>query len=318
MVKSMFAAVAGLKTHQSKLDVIGNNIANVNTWGYKPMAASFSDSMYQTITQPSGAAGNGGLGGINASQVGYGSVMSSIRTNFSQGSPYYTGNAQDTMINGPGYFMVGPKWQTGTDDDAKPPYDLYLTRVGEFEWKDGYLTDAQGNYVYGSPVSATGGVPHGMTENPPGSGKYEYNPAPTDLKPIKQPTGAPAVPAGETITGGYTIDATGKITAKTDKGTEVLVGYLPVINVANPGGMTKKEGYYYEMQGDATGASGKATIMGAGTGGGSLLTSYLEMANVDLAQQFAEMITTQRGFQANSKMISVTDEMLQELVNLKR
>ena len=99
MVRSMIAGVAGLKTHQSKLDVIGNNIANVNTWGFKSGSFNFSDSMYSTSINGSG--GNdlaGGSGGRNASQVGYGVTTGSITTSFTTGAPAPSANPLDCMI----------------------------------------------------------------------------------------------------------------------------------------------------------------------------------------------------------------------------
>ena len=84
----MFAGVAGLKAHQSKMDVIGNNIANVNTWGYKSYSYNFMDSIYTTSINSSGGVTNaGGMGGRNPSQVGYGSQMASISFQYTTGAP---------------------------------------------------------------------------------------------------------------------------------------------------------------------------------------------------------------------------------------
>ena len=109
MVKSMNAAIAGLKAHQTRLDVIGNNIANVNTWGYKTRTTNFKDSVYTNlINGQSGNAVLGNLGGINVSQLGYGSVVSSVSANFGTSNGQYTGNDLDCMIDGTGFFIVGP------------------------------------------------------------------------------------------------------------------------------------------------------------------------------------------------------------------
>ncbi len=156
MVKSMNAAVAGLRAHQTRMDVLSHNIANVNTWGFKSRTANFQDSLY--VNTINGAAGNtntGRQGGINTSQLGYGSTVSSISSNFSTSSGQYTGNSLDCMVNGPAFFIVGP-W-LGADGEITPisgesfsNSGLFLSRVGMFSVdSNGYLVDGKGNYVYG-------------------------------------------------------------------------------------------------------------------------------------------------------------------------
>lgn len=155
MVKSMFAGVAGLRTHQSKMDVIGNNIANVNTWGFKSASMSFKDAMYQSTS--SGSAGdtkNGGYGAVNANQVGYGVTTGSITYDFETGGMSPSSRGTDCMIDGNGFFIVGPMKNGGSvslnGDDAIKSSGLYLTRVGKFSVDpQGYLVDDAGNYVYG-------------------------------------------------------------------------------------------------------------------------------------------------------------------------
>ena len=154
MVKSMNAAIAGLKSHQTKMDVLSNNIANVNTWGFKSRTTNFQDALYSnSISGSAGKMENGKLGGINTSQIGYGNTVSSISTNYSTGSGQYTGNPLDCMIDGTAFFVVGPY-----RDTAKTPIKneeiskngLFLSRVGIFQPdSNGYLVDNTGNYVYG-------------------------------------------------------------------------------------------------------------------------------------------------------------------------
>ena len=303
MVRSMFAAIAGLKAHQSKMDVISNNIANANTTGYKSQSATFKDSIYSSLTKPSGASAvAGGTGGLNASQLGYGSVLGAVRTNFTPSYPSYTGYNSDVYCDGPGFFMVGPFEQNAS------PYNSYLSRSGQFTVKNGYLMDSMGNYVYGATATAI----TGMTK---ANGSWDFDDATTALEPIK---------IGEKSKGGktfteYSIDGNGKITATDSEGKNYEMGYIALVNVNNPGGMIKKDGYYFEMgASDNSGAAGTASIIRAGKTAGSLMSGYLEGSNVDIAQEFSEMITTQRGFQANTKIITVTDEMLEQLVNMKR
>lgn len=155
MVRSMFAGVAGLRAHQAKMDVIGNNIANVNTWGYKAGSMSFRDAMYQNTS--SGSAGNtetGGTGAVNANQIGYGVTTGAITYDFSTGSMAPSASGLDCMIDGTGFFIVGPMLDGGAlsldGEDAVKSSGLYLSRVGKFKVDpNGYLTDDSGNYVYG-------------------------------------------------------------------------------------------------------------------------------------------------------------------------
>lgn len=296
MVRSMFAGVAGLRAHQQKMDVIGNNIANVNTTGYKCATYNFKESMYSTtLTGGSGSTTAGLKGGTNASQVGYGTTLGSITRDFTTGSPTPTGRGLDCMIDGTGFFIVGG-YNTGTI--AKNAIDdLYFTKVGIFTVDgNGFLTDSQGNYVYGygpTDANGTGGI--GMID----SSKA------VDSAGTQKPT---------TVTlESYSIDANGVVTATGSDKKSYTIGKLALASVENVNGLEANEGYYY------TAGPNAGTVAAKNAGEvGNIRSSYLEMPNVDLAQQFAEMITTQRGFQANSKIITVTDEMLQELVNMKR
>ena len=181
MVKSMFAGVAGLRAHQSKMDVIGNNIANVNTWGYKSANMSFKDAMYQSTS--AGSAGdtkNGGYGAVNANQIGYGVTTGSIAYDFGTGGMSPSANGLDCMIDGTGFFLVGPMLNGGSisldSEDAVKSSGLYLSRVGKFKVDpNGYLVDDSGNYVYGFQ-----------------NGKYDGDAefAKGALSPLKLPTNA--------------------------------------------------------------------------------------------------------------------------------
>ena len=151
MTGAMYAAIAGLKTHMQKLNVIGNNVANVNTQGYKSQRAIFKDAMYTMYS--SGSNGTEVKGGQNPSQIGYGSQISSIDLNMRPGS-FAPGNALDCMIDGDGFFLVGDK-NLATDGVIDPNNpnsfkSFSLTRVGDFKFgPDGYLVDGSGSVVYG-------------------------------------------------------------------------------------------------------------------------------------------------------------------------
>ena len=145
----MYAAIAGLKSHMSKLNVVGNNIANVNTNGYKSQRTVFRDALYTMYS--GGSDGTTTTGSKNPSQIGYGSQVSSIDLNMTTGN-YSPGNAMDCMLYGDGFFLVGNKTTaasiTGTDPASFKA--LKLTRVGDFRFgADGYLVDGKGNPVYG-------------------------------------------------------------------------------------------------------------------------------------------------------------------------
>lgn len=313
MLRSMFSGVSGLRTHQNKMDVIGNNIANVNTVGFKSGRVTFKDSIYQNIY--SSSEGNNVYGGSNPSQVGYGSQVSAVSVNFGTGSYEPTGFGTDCMINGSGFFIVGPKLEdmdTGLDNtvDNNQVSQMYLTRVGEFAIDgDGYLVDANKNVVYGFvPDQAATGT-NDMT--------YDTS----VLKAIR----LPIADDGDATIGydyeqtknltGISIDSNGVISGQTSDGTTYKFGVVAVANVTNPNALENSGNSYYKSVSN----TGTVQAFEPGSGATGILRSgCLEMSNVDLATEFSNMITTQRGFQACSKMITVSDEMLQELVNLKR
>lgn len=130
MMRSLFSGVSGLKNHQTRMDVIGNNISNVNTTGFKSSRVNFADMISQTLTGAS--APNGSIGGTNPKQIGLGSAVSSIDLLFTNGSVQSTGKNTDLCLSGDGLFAVSP------DGDGK---QKYYTRNGAFSF------DADGNYV---------------------------------------------------------------------------------------------------------------------------------------------------------------------------
>lgn len=311
MLRSMFSGVSGLRTHQNKMDVIGNNIANVNTVGFKSGRVTFKDSIYQNIYSSSD--GNDIYGGSNPSQVGYGSQVSAVSVNFGTGSYEPTGYGTDCMINGSGFFLVGPKLEDNNNGGIKVAEvsGLNLTRVGEFTIDgDGYLVDANKNVVYGF-ISDGGAV---------GEGTADWEIDPSVVRPIRLPNNQtpPVVDDEDTERlnlKGISIDANGVISGQTSDGTTYKFGVVAVANVTNPNALENSGNSYYK----AVSNTGTVQAFQPGEGATGILRSgCLEMSNVDLATEFSNMITTQRGFQACSKMITVSDEMLQELVNLKR
>ena len=307
MIRSMQSAIAGLKAHQTKMDVVGNNIANVNTWGFKNKSANFADAMYQNfLTGTGGNTTAGNLGGVNTSQIGYGANMNSIVVNTQTGTQSYTGRPGDCMINGPAYFIVG-SFAQNVNAAGIEASGLSLSRVGIFNIdNNGYLVDDKGNYVYGY-TTGTGD----------GNGNITVDTT-TDLTPINVRVGIADNPAGgqdQNLTySSMTIATDGTVTIVDQDSVPHVIGRIAVATVENPAGLEQNGGFLYNI-GDNAGA---VTVGGTNAATGDILSNYLEMSNVDLATEMSNMITTQRGYQANTKMITVSDEMLETLVNMKR
>ncbi|GLC87395.1 flagellar basal body rod protein FlgG [Lysinibacillus piscis] len=325
MLRSMYSGISGLRNFQTKLDVIGNNIANVNTHGFKKGRVIFKDLMSQTQSGASGPTGT--LGGVNARQVGLGSQLAAIDTIHSGGSLQSTGRVLDIGIEGEGFFIA-----TGYDANSTGPItpitDLKYTRAGNFYLdKDGFLVNADGRYMLAvtTQQGSSPAQPSWDPTNPDDMGNYQ------DLTP----TGGTAVDPAPVVTSGndpaaigdtgyiqiptnaqqMSIATDGKVTFTGSDGVLYYAGQLVMAKFANPGGLQKDGSNYYIP----TANSGEA-FYAAGTndGMGKAVSGTLEMSNVDLSEEFTDMIVAQRGFQANTRIITTSDEILQELVNLKR
>lgn len=320
MLRSMYSGISGMKNFQTKLDVIGNNIANVNTYGFKKGRTIFTDIMSQTINGATAPGQN--LGGVNAKQVGLGSSLAAIDTVQNGGSIQTTARVLDLAISGDGFFQVSPTSKKTSEFTEAPMY----TRAGNLYLdKEGYLVTNSGLYVQGF---ASGGdlpaVPPATTPTftslTPAevTGTFDFNnktltPAATGAnaplavayKPIKVPTDAKSMSIGKD----------GSVTYVDSAGTLRWAGQLVLAKFPNAGGLEKVGGNLF--QGSSN--SGTPTLNFAGQSGlGSIESGALEMSNVDLSEEFTEMIVAQRGFQANTRIITTSDEILQELVNLKR
>ena len=353
---SMSAAITGLKAHMDALNVVGNNVANVNTYGYKAGRVTFRESIYST--QSAGAAGTDAVGGTNPRQIGYGTGIGTIDLDMATSSLESTGYGLDVAIQGDGFFLVGPKGLTfNSVDDVS---SLYFTKVGDLKFDaDGYLVDGAGNVVYGFQTVC------GVVGQAGQAGEDPSDRPSTVLVPIRLPqksatTGEAVYPgrgdAGATsnvppanaadVDGLVTleninIDENGCITGTNkDTGKPVVVGYIALGTVANPNGLLHTDGPYYSAAGEAAGDirlfSPNSSVTGAlnnqdPTGpntaaadqlmAGSevgLMPGFLEASGTDLATEFSNMIIYQRGYQANTRIITVTDSMLEELVNIKR
>lgn len=272
MLRSLYSGISGMRGFQTKLDVIGNNIANVNTIGFKAGRVMFKDILSQTMAGVTAPVD--GKGGINSKQVGLGVTIGAIDTVHTQGSAMTTNVVTDLRIDGEGFFAVK------TSEDQEVPY---LTRAGNF------TLDAERKLVNsdGMLVLDTAGTP---------------------------------IQLGEDVTA-FSISQNGEIISVLADGTSQPTGVsIGVVKVTNPGGLDKIGGNLYRSTPNAIldGALEISPANDATVGTGAIISGQLEMSNVDLTNEFSEMIVAQRGFQANSRIITTSDEILQEVVNLKR
>ncbi|WMT17944.1 flagellar basal body rod protein FlgG [Parageobacillus toebii] len=272
MLRSMYSGIGAMRNFQTKLDVIGNNIANVNTYGFKKGRTIFKDLVSQQIAGASGPTAN--RGGVNPKQVGLGSQLAAIDTVHTQGSLQTTGRPLDLAISGDGFFVLGE----GVNSNAivNPVY----TRAGNFYLdKQGNIVNADGLYLMGEDTAG-------------------------NISKINIPPTAESFSIGSDGTVTY-VDSSGLHTA----------GKIQLAKFANNDGLEKAGQNLFRE----TANSGQATLDAPGKGGtGTIVAGTLEMSNVDLAEEFTEMIVAQRGFQANTRIITTSDEILQELVNLKK
>lgn len=305
MMRSLFSAVSGLKTNQTAMDVIGNNVANVNTTGYKSSRTVFQDICSQTIS--SATAPTDTSGGMNAQQIGLGVSISSIGLNMTEGSTQATTNTLDFAITGEGFFVV-----KGNDGS------YYYTRNGALTLdKNGYLVTANGNFVMGMTGDETKVADSEKLVDADGKPLYDKIQIVGSIEK-KNADGTPVLDAdGKAVTetySDYAIDANGFITATNSAGEIVTLGRLVLATFNNVGGLEKEGMSYYSQSSN----SGDATVNFVNHNCGKLKSGFLEMSNVDLATELTNMIITERGYQANSRVITTSDDMLEELINLKR
>jgi flagellar hook protein FlgE len=408
MLRSMFSGVSGLRSHQTMMDVIGNNIANVNTVGYKAGSVVFQDLLSQMTSGPGVPALN--VGGRNVAQVGLGVRIGGIVTSFTQGSAQLTGRSTDLSIQGDGFFVVQQQGETLYTRGGSLTFDglgRLVTPSGGI--LQGWVADGAGNV---NTNAATGSftLPLGQTTAPNATTSarvggnlnadaavgtrvaasitvYDQQGTPHDVtvtftkaagdtwtaegrvgNAVVMPprslafdpgTGRPAAPVPALVLSGmpgqwgggaitldlagadgltqftgassasalsqngsamgtlqsFTVGTDGVVNGVFSNGTSRAVGQIALATFTNPPGLEKVGGSLYR----GTPNSGLAQVGVAGAvGRGTLSGGTLEMSNVDLAQEFTNLIVAQRGFQANSRVITSSDELLQDLVNLKR
>ncbi len=452
MMRSLYSGVSGLRVHQTKMDVIANNISNVNTVGFKRSTVVFSDVFNQTLSGATGANEDSGRSGTNAQQIGLGSTVAAISNIMTTGATQRTDNGNDIMISGDGFFIVSDStgykftragafevdeegnlhdsnglmvcgWEAEDDPDnpgqqkivqanvqglnlyrgSKSYVEPEVTSTINFEgnlnpdtnpekecgiqiydslgnvykvngkftytgadntWKftlDGTAIvngDSKNTVTFnftpntiniqfdenGKPTGTTSLALTGLSVTPgagagggggagaaggggAGAAGPSYNAtfadpvniSFADLTQFNAKADATAVSKDGCAAGalsGFSIGSDGIITGSYTNGKTKILGQISVAQFKNPAGLQKVGSNLYEAtvnSGDFDGIGSDITA-----DGGEFISGSLEMSNVDLSQEFVDVITTQRGFQANSRVITTSDEMLQELVNLKR
>ena len=284
MMRGMFAAISGLKQHQTMLDATANDIANVNTIGYKSSRVTFADSLTQL--QRGAAAPGTTNGGSNAAQIGLGVTLGSVDNIMTGGATQTTGNPYDVAIQGEGMFELG-QGDVSTNPNLAP---TEYTRAGNFTLNsNGYLTTQSGQYVVGATAPSN---------NSSSTPTY-----------INVPPGSTNVAVGQDGSVTYTDENASSPTF----GQTVNAGYISLATFPNDAGLERDGGSLWS----ATAASGAPTTGTPSVAGfGQTLSGNLEMSNVDMATEFTNMITAERTYQANSKVITTADSMLQTLVNM--
>jgi flagellar hook protein FlgE len=277
MIQSLFAGVSGMLTNQTEMDVIGNNIANANTTAFKSSTADFQESFDQ-VTRTATTNQPIGL------EVGLGAQVAGTTTNFNQGVFQTTNVPTDMAINGSGWFTVQSVGGTN-----------YMTRNGAFvEDSSGYLRTSNGDFLMG--VSGT---------TAPTSGTAGYPPDKIQI-PTSTTSGSPVV--------SFAVDPTGAVSITGQDGTTQTVGFMTVQKYNNDNGLVDDGGGLYSY---AAAAGDNKYFNGGDSGAGTIQTGVLEASNTDLSTEFANMIIAQRGFEASARVISVSDNMLQTVTDLK-
>lgn len=270
---SLSSAVSGLDAFQQQMDIIGNNIANINTTGFKSGTGNLVDSFSDTLQ---GATISGANGTTDAMQLGTGVTTASITSDWSTGVINPTNNNNDLAINGNGFFLV-------QDSNS----NTYVTQDGTFGLVQ--TSSSAANLV------TTGGL------NVLGS-----NGKPISL-PITNASGSPMST--------WTVNSTGAITVTYADGTTANGGQLGVENFTNPQALVSQGDNLYNNMANA----GPGGVVNPGSNGtGTIEQGALELSNVNLSSEMASLITAQRGFEANSKIVTTSDEVLQDSVQMKR
>lgn len=350
MLRSLYSGISGMKVNQTKLDVIGNNLANVSTTAFKGSRVNFSTTISQTLGSASAASDS--LGGVNGKQIGLGAQIASIDKIMSQGSMQSTSRALDVAVDGSGYFMVATGPALTGDADAitinnngigtmPANSSVAYTRDGSFVLdNEGNLLTSKGYRVLGFAMKSGEDKqnPANPIDNIEKNGTVLYVESNNDTKAmddklvslkipdkvtkiIKDPTGGGKDTRTEVAVKSFNISSDGLITGVLETGEITALGQIAMSSFKNEVGLTDIGNNMYEPSGSSGAAiisSGKNSANRNSSGYGDILQGYLEMSGVDMAEQFTDMIVATKAFQAAGKTITTGDEILSEIINLKR
>lgn len=286
MVRALWTAATGMTSQQTNVDTISNNLANINTTGYKKQTAEFKSLLYQTIQEKS--YDNNGNAKPYGIQVGLGVRNSAITSQFSQGILVDSDNNTDFAISGNGFFMV-----------QKPDGQIAYTRNGSFQWVLGTqgltLSTSDGN-----PVLDTNGQSIVVDSSYDSSNIFTDDYGNLYYKTTESTSST---------------DSTDSTTS-TSKETKVDLGVqIGIAQFNNPGGLSKLADSLLQP----TDASGGAIMEATDTSvtRSKLKQGYLEGSNVQAVDEMVNLIVAQRAYEMNSKVINAADEMLQQANNLR-
>ncbi len=283
MLSALSSATSGLEANQTALDVTSNNIANVNTIGFKASTSIFEDALSQMDTGASAPSTT--LGGTNAIQTGLGVSLGAVQTNMAAGSLEQTGNPLDLAITGNGFFRVGPATAIGSGAGYS------YTRAGNFSTDSaGNLVTSNGDYVIGYAYDATNSTFPQTTANE------------TKI----------TIPAGAT---NVEIDQDGVVSYTSSAGVQTNLAQISVSSFPNDEGLASAAGNLFTPTANS-GTPVNSVPGDTTTGMGTLTTGALEMSNVDLAQEFTAMITEQQGYDASARVMTTANQIMQTLDQL--
>lgn len=298
MMAGMYAAISGLDANQTMLNDTANNLANVNTVGYKASAVTFADSLTQVLRGAAGPTVTNG--GSNVVQVGLGVQVNATANEMTEGAFQNTNNPLDVAIEGGGFLRVGD----GTPPAKEPftsglPANFHYTRAGDLSTNTlGFITTQAGDYVIGRNATITEETETGNTYAPGKEDSY-----------LRIPPGSINVSIAQNGAVTYTDENPESKTFQ----EQVTAGFISLATFPNEAGLERLGGSLWAQ----TSNSGTPIVGTPDTPGfGSVIGGELEMSNVDMATEMTNMITAERGYQANSRVITVADEMLQSLVSM--
>lgn len=292
LIESLNTGVSTIKAFSNGMKVVGNNIANVNSVGFKSSRVEYSDSFSNSLQRS--APNDGGNGSNQVSkQIGTGVNTQVVSANFNQGPIEESGIGTDMAITGQGFFTVR---------DAVNG-ENFVTRAGNFRVDDrGYVVNSDGFRLRG----LTGGAPPATAPSALGDIQIAYTP----------------VNSGDPTFDNFTINTQGDVIFQLSDGSSFTSATILLQRFLDPQALNAEgNGLYSGI--DSAGAVGGTALTLAnnepGTNGlGKIRAGALELSNTDLTQEFANIIVAQRSFQAGARVVTVSDSIIEEIVNLKR